>query len=168
MKTSGMSDPTEQAPSAGPHGRTAEIFAAHLATIGKDVTAWLALFADDAVIEFPYASAVGTPERLEGKRAIYEYMKDTPSQMLGLTFTDVRVQPALDANVVFAEVHGEATIASTGRLYRQDYVMRLETDGERIVRYREYWNPVPALAAFGGADAVRGTFASDGQKAGEP
>lgn len=33
MKTSGMSDPVKEDPSAGPHGRTAAIFAAHLATI---------------------------------------------------------------------------------------------------------------------------------------
>lgn len=65
---------------------SAQLFAHHLELIGKDIQAWVNLFAEDAVIEFPYASALGSPERLEGKAAIYNYMKDVPAQMQNLTF----------------------------------------------------------------------------------
>ena len=57
------------------HKAISEVFAAHLALIGKDIPAWVDLFAEDAIVEFPYASAVGSPEQLEGKAAIYNYMR---------------------------------------------------------------------------------------------
>ena len=46
------------------------IFAAHLELIGTDVEAWSDLLAEDAVVEFPYATALGAPSRFEGKPAI--------------------------------------------------------------------------------------------------
>jgi len=33
---------------------TAQVFAAHLELIGKDIQAWTDLLAEDAVVEFPY------------------------------------------------------------------------------------------------------------------
>jgi uncharacterized protein len=135
-----------------------QAFAHHLALIGKDISAWVNLFAEDAVIEFPYASALGSPERLEGKAAIYNYMKDVPAQMQNLTFTNVREHQTSNPNLLFAEVHGEATIVATGRHYQQEYVMRLETKDGKIVHYREYWNPIPALEAWGSTQNLHQSF----------
>lgn len=139
--------------------RTTEVFATHLALVGKDVQAWVNLFTEDAVVEYPYAST--TPGRLEGKAAIYNYMKDVPAQVQNLMFSNVRVYPTSNPSVLFAEVHGEAVIVSTGRHYQQDYVMRLETKEGKIVHYREYWNPVPALEAWGGTQNLRQSFNAD-------
>lgn len=124
---------------------TADIFAAHLASIVTDVQAWADLLAEDAVVEFPYASALGSPERLEGKLAIYNYMKNAIAKMQHLTFTNIRQYQTTNPNVLFAEVHGEATIVATGRHYQQDYVMRLEAKNGKIFHYREYWNPSTVL-----------------------
>lgn len=136
--------------------QTNETFAAHLALVGKNIQAWVDLFAENAVIEFPYASI--TPRRLEGKEAIYNYMKDVPAQMQDLGFTNVRIYPTSNPNVLFAEVHGEAIIVATGRHYQQDYVMRLETKEGKIIHYREYWNPVPVLEAWGGTENLLHSF----------
>ena len=35
--------------------------------------------------------------------------------------------------------------------------MVVRARGGRIVEYREYWNPLPAIEAFGGAAAVAAT-----------
>ncbi len=128
----------------------AQAFDAHLALIVKDIQAWIDLFAEDAVVEFPYASALGSPERFEGKSAIYNRMKDALVQMQNLIFTNIRAYQTLNPNILFAEVHGEATIVATGHLYQQDYVMRLETKDGKIVHYREYWNPTPVLDTWSG------------------
>jgi ketosteroid isomerase-like protein len=122
----------------------------HLALIGKDMDRWLALFADDAVVEFPYAMP-GMPARLEGKAAIDTYFRPAPQSFLGLAFHDLRRYLTPDPDVVLAEVHGTATIAATGKHYEQDYVMVLRTRGGKIVHYREYWNVGPALRSFEGA-----------------
>ncbi|MGF1675263.1 MAG: nuclear transport factor 2 family protein [Rivularia sp. (in: cyanobacteria)] len=128
---------------------TAQLFAAHLALIGTDVQAWSDILAEDAIIEFPYAPALGSPSRLEGKSAIYNYMKNTVAQLQNWVFTDVREYQTLIPNVLFAEFHGEAVFVATGQPYQQDYVMRLETKNGKIIYYREYWNPVAILEITG-------------------
>lgn len=126
-----------------------EIFDAHLATIGNNVEAWANLLAEDVIVEFPYASALGASQRLEGKQAIYNHVRAAIAQMQNLTFTNVRKYLTLNPNVLLAEVHGEAVIATTGRFYQQDYVMRMEIKDGSIVHYREYWNPAPVMNAWG-------------------
>jgi uncharacterized protein len=126
-----------------------EIFDTHLATIGNNVEAWADLLAEDAIVEFPYASALGAPQRLEGKEAIYNHVQAAIAQMQNLTFTNIRKYLTLNPNVLLAEVHGEAVIATTRRHYQQDYVMRMETKDGKIVHYREYWNPAPVMDAWG-------------------
>ncbi|MGL5059994.1 MAG: nuclear transport factor 2 family protein [Microcoleus sp.] len=49
-------------------------------------------------------------------------------------------------------------IVATNRHYQQDYVMRLETKDGKIVRYREYWNPIPALEAWGNPQNLHQSF----------
>ena len=126
-----------------------KVFAAHLALIGTDVQAWSNLLAEDAIVEFPYASALGSQGRLEGKSAIYNYMKNAVTQLQNWVFTDVREYQTLMPNVLFAEFHGEAVFAATGQPYQQDYVVRLETNNGKIIHYREYWNPVAIFEITG-------------------
>ena len=44
------------------------------------------------------------------------------------------------------EVHGVSTIAASGVAYEQNFVMVVEARDGRIVRYREYWSPIVAMA----------------------
>jgi len=131
---------------------------AHLEFISTDIERWLELFAEDAVVEFPYANSLGLPERLEGREAIRGYFAGTPKSFLGLTFRNLRRYITTDPEMVIAEVHGSATIASTGRPYEQDYIMMLKTKEGRISLYREYWDPIPGLRAFGGEEALSRTM----------
>jgi hypothetical protein len=137
----------------------AQAFTAHLTLVGKNIQAWVDLFADSAVVEFPYAS--DSPKCLEGKSAIYNYIKDVTAQMQDLVFTNICTYSTTNPNILFAEVHGEAVITATGQHYQQDYVMRLETSNGKIIHYREYWNPIPALDAWGGAQNLRQSFNAD-------
>ena len=131
-----------------------EVFAAHLALIGTDVQAWSNLLAEDAVVEFPYASALSSQGRLEGKSAIYNHMKNAVAQLQNWVFTDVREYQTLIPNVLFAEFHGEAVFVATGQPYQQDYVVRLETNNGKIIHYREYWNPVAILELMGSSETA--------------
>jgi len=137
-----------------PHHPAAAMLAAHLELIGKDMQRWIELFADDAVVVFPYAPSLGRPDRLVGKAAIDGYFRGTPGIFRELAFRDLRLHPALDPELAIAEVHGSALIATTGKRYEQDYVLVLRTREGRISSYREYWNPMPALEAFGGAEGI--------------
>lgn len=133
----------------------AQVFAAHLALIGTDIEAWSDLLAEDAIVEFPYASALVSPSRLEGKSAIYDYMKNAVTQLQNWVFTNVREYQTLIPTVLFAEFHGEAVFVTTGQPYQQDYVVRLETKDGKIVHYREYWNPIAILEITGSKETSR-------------
>jgi uncharacterized protein len=126
-----------------------QIFAAHLALIGTDIEAWSDLLAEDVVVEFPYAIALGAPSRFVGKPAIYNHMKNATAQLQNWVFTDIREYPTPLPTVLLAEFHGEAVFVATGQLYQQDYVARLETKNGKIIHYREYWNPAPILELMG-------------------
>lgn len=113
---------------------TTEVLIELLSLMGKADQTWVDLLAEDAVVEFPYSSS--TPGRLEGKEAIYNYIKDALFQMQDLMFTNIRVYPTTNPNILWAEFRGEAVIVSTGRHYQQDYVIRLETREGKIIHYR--------------------------------
>ncbi len=121
----------------------------HLALLATDPERWLGLFADDAVVEFPYAGSLGVPGRFEGLGAIRGHFVRILADLEGLAFSGVRRHPSADPDLAVAEVHGAARVRSTGRHYEQDYVMVVRARGGRIAHYREYWNPLPAAAAFG-------------------
>jgi uncharacterized protein len=132
-----------------------EIFDAHLALIGTNVSAWADLLAEEAIVEFPYATALGASTRYEGKSAIFNRIAESIAQMQNLKFTNIRKYPTTNPNLLWAEVHGAAVITATGRDYQQDYVMRMETQAGKIVHYCEYWNPVPILESWGNTQSPR-------------
>lgn len=122
--------------------------------IARDIERWLALFADDAIVEFPYAPSLGQAPALVGKQAIADYFRRTPAVFRGLSFRDLRVYATTSPDVALAEVHGAATLAPGGQAYEQDYVILVELRAGEVVRYREYWDPTVVLAAFGGRAAL--------------
>ncbi|KYG02755.1 nuclear transport factor 2 family protein [Sorangium sp. So ce296] len=141
-----------------PHPRpldAAQALDALLDLIVRDIEGWLALFADDATVEFPYATALGVPGRFEGKEAIRRYFQGTIERFRDLSLRDVRRYPTTDPDVALAEVHGSAIILPSGKRYEQDYVMVVATRDGKVVRYREYWNPAPVAEAFGELAAPR-------------
>ncbi|WP_437611082.1 nuclear transport factor 2 family protein [Sorangium sp. So ce834] len=136
----------------------AQALDAHLDLIGRDTQRWLDLFADDAIVEFPYATGLGVPGRFEGKPAIRRYFEGILERFRDLSLLDARRYPTTDPDVAIAEVHGSATILPAGKRYEQNYVMIVATRDGKIVRYREYWNPALVLEAFGEV-AARGEVA---------
>ncbi|WP_437999340.1 nuclear transport factor 2 family protein [Sorangium sp. So ce185] len=141
-----------------PHPRpldAAQALDALLDLVVRDIEGWLALFADDATVEFPYATALGVPGRFEGKEAIRRHFQGTIERFRDLSLRDVRRYPTTDPDVALAEVHGSAIILPSGKRYEQDYVMVVATRDGKVVRYREYWNPAPVAEAFGELAAPR-------------
>jgi ketosteroid isomerase-like protein len=64
-------------------------------------------------------------------------------------FFDLNVYALADVQGAVAEVKGEGLIRSTGRMYRQDYVIFLRTVDGKIAFLREYFDPVRAGKALG-------------------
>jgi uncharacterized protein len=121
----------------------------HIRTLVDDNSRWRTLIADDIVWELAYAPSLGHPARLSGREAVTGHAAWFVGAVEDFRFFDLRVYPLADPDGAVAEVKGEGLIKSTGRTYRQDYVVFLRAAGGRIVFLREYFDPVRAARALG-------------------
>ena len=120
----------------------------HIRTLVDDNTQWQTLIADDIVWELAYAPSLGHPPRLAGREAVVGHANWFVGAVQNFRFFDLRLYALADPQGAVAEVKGEGLIKSTGRMYRQDYVLFLRAAGGRIVFLREYFDPVRAAKAL--------------------
>lgn len=124
-----------------------------------DWDGWIELWADDGVLEFPYAPA-DVPSRVEGKDAILAYMKDAVT-VLKLEPTATRtIFPMLDPQMLVMDAEIRSHLISTGEPYNQRYVKFLEYDDGKLQRCVEYWNPLVSIDAYRSREAWTAAFAS--------
>jgi ketosteroid isomerase-like protein len=118
--------------------------------LAKDMKGWTDLCAEDVVAEFPFAPE-GSPARIEGRAALYEYLHGYPDAI------DVRALPTLktyatdDPAVAIAEWSASGKVLANGNPYEMSYATFVTFRDGLIVNYREYWNPLAFLNAMSGA-----------------
>ena len=120
----------------------------HFQTLVENNAQWQTLIADDILWELPYAPAIGHPGRLSGREEVVRHVTWFLGAVENFRFFDLRVYPFTDPEGAVAEVKAEGLIKSTGRIYRQDYVLFLRAVGGKIAFLREYFDPVRAAKAL--------------------
>ena len=120
----------------------------HIQTLVEDNAQWQTLIADDILWELAYAPALGHPARLSGRAEVVSHATWFVGAVENFRFFDLKVYPFADPEAAVAEVKGEGLIKSTGRIYRQDYVVFLRGTGGKITFLREYFDPVRAAKAL--------------------
>ncbi|MEV0618839.1 nuclear transport factor 2 family protein [Nonomuraea sp. NPDC050404] len=128
--------------------------------LAKDMAAFAGLFAEDGVIEFPFAPP-GYPPRVEGRTAITAYMRGYPDLLDIREFTEQTVHRTVDPEVVVAEFEAAGRVVATGRPYRMRYIAVLTVRDGEIHHYRDYWNPLAAAEMMGGAQELNAAFAHE-------
>lgn len=117
--------------------------------LSPEVETFLDLFADDAVLECPFAPAGGM-RRLVGRDAISAYF----AELSGVQGTDgmtlTSVYRSAGKSVTVLEYHGTARNLANGESYPQQYVAVVHTLDGNVRLFREYWDPRPVVAAFNG------------------
>lgn len=126
-----------------------------------DVEPWLDMFTDDGAMAFPYAPE-GMPKRIEGKAALANHLARFPHQFDFSRFSDPICHYSTDPEVMIAEFSCQATVMGTGRSYNQRYISVITIRDGKIANYKDYWNPLVALQALGGEDAMRSFIAKEG------
>jgi ketosteroid isomerase-like protein len=104
-----------------------------------DADGFSAIYAPDAVHEFPFAPD-GTVRQLVGRDAIAAYMRQLPTRVRFGSLSDVRVREAGD----------ELIIEATGHLRRipddaprdLSYVWFITLRDGKVVHFRDYMNPL--------------------------
>ncbi|MEW2087111.1 nuclear transport factor 2 family protein [Streptomyces sp. NPDC005283] len=128
--------------------------------LAKDIEAWVELWAEDGVCEFPFAPP-GAPRLLEGKSAVHAYMAHYPDHVDLSGFPYLEVHRTEDPEVVIVEMRAEGRAVATGKPFEMSYVVVVTVKDGLITRYRDYWNPLVALDVAGGGDAP---FAGSGSQ----
>lgn len=117
--------------------------------LAKDMKAWTDLCAEDVVAEFPFAPE-GSPARIEGREALYDYLRGYPDVIDVHEIPSVRVYPTADENVAIAEWSVVGSVVSNGNPYNMSYATFVTFRDGLVVSYREYWNPKVFLDALSG------------------
>ncbi len=124
----------------------------------RDRAAALALFADTAVVEYPFdrsgRTAPGSWRRFEGKAAVAKnYVDNALTNITRIDYLDEVVTESRDGRTAFVEARGDMDLApgiGNGTPYRNRYVIKVVTDDRgQIVQFAEYMNPVAAALATG-------------------
>ncbi|WP_446220114.1 nuclear transport factor 2 family protein [Micromonospora sp. IBHARD004] len=118
--------------------------------LAKDMKGWTDLCADDVVAEFPFAPE-GSPARIEGREALYEYLRGYPDLIDVREIPTVRIYATDDENVAIADWSVSGTVLTNGNPYEMRYATFATFRDGLIVNYREYWNPQAFLKALSGA-----------------
>jgi len=118
--------------------------------LAKDMKGWADLCDEDVVAEFPFAPE-GSPKRLEGRTALYEYLRNYPSVIDVRSIPTPRIYMTEDPNVAIAEWSASGVVLSNGNPYEMSYATFVTFRDGLIVSYREYWNPMAFMAAMNGA-----------------
>ena len=118
--------------------------------LAKDMKGRSLLCADDVVAEFPFAPE-GSPRRLEGRDALYEYLRNYPSVINVRSIPHLRTYSTGDPNVAIAEWSASGEVLTNGNPYEMSYATFVTFKDGLIVNYREYWNPLAFTQALSGA-----------------
>ena len=115
----------------------------------KDMEAFASVWADDAVQDMPYAPE-GFPSVVQGKENLITHYANWPDNSGKADFTSkLRFYPMQDPEMVFVEFKGTVDIIPTARTYHQQYVGVFHVVDGKIKLFREYFNPVSFVYAFG-------------------
>lgn len=121
--------------------------------LAKDMTGFAELWATDGVLEFPFAAA-GYPDRLDGRDAVREYLRDYNDSILPERVVSSEIHDVAGADRVIAEFEIAGTIVASGQPYRLRYIAVITAKNGEIAHYRDYWSPLAAAEAIGGADEL--------------
>lgn len=129
---------------------------AYLDAVGAlDVAAIPDLFAEDGVLDIPYAPE-GIPRTLRGREAIAEFYTGLPEMVTPMNFADYRIN-ALDVDGEYvAEYTSDASVRATSLPYRNDYIARVSVRDAEITRFAEFFDPIALVVALGGTVAPPG------------
>lgn len=117
--------------------------------LAKDMKGWSLLCADDVIAEFPFAPE-GSPNRLEGRKAFYEYLRNYPNVIDVRSIPHLQIYTTDDPDVVIAEWSASGEVLANGNAYEMSYATFVTFRDGLIVNYREYWNPLAFTQAMSG------------------
>ncbi|MEI5906821.1 hypothetical protein WAK64_07080 [Bacillus spongiae] len=107
-------------------------------------------FADDIVLEFPYAPSLDMPDRFEGKEVATTYLRQMLTQLKELKLHSIRSYAVEgEPDIIINEYEGDA-VTSEGNTYTQSYMNKMLFLDGKLILLREFWDPMAVIDATNG------------------
>jgi ketosteroid isomerase-like protein len=153
----------DQIETSVPHTTAQRAVAEHLRLLTSgELKAWGELFTADAIFTFPFAPA-GMSAELHGSAALQAHMQNFVGTF-DVRAVNLQFIETASPDITVAKWTLDGTAKPTGKLFRQDCVGVVRTDGDgRITRYDDYWNPLAAIDALqpAGVEPSNGSSIAD-------
>ncbi|MET8258858.1 nuclear transport factor 2 family protein [Micromonospora sp. NPDC005553] len=117
--------------------------------LARDMAGFIALFAEDAVLELPFAPP-GQPRRVAGRAELHDYLINYPDLLDVREIRDRTVHETTNPEVIVVEFVATGLVVATGRPYEVRYIAVLTIRDGQLVHYRDYWDPIAAQELLGG------------------
>ncbi|MFJ6718730.1 MULTISPECIES: nuclear transport factor 2 family protein [unclassified Streptomyces] len=112
--------------------------------LDKNIPAWVDLWAEDGLMEFPFAPA-GRPQRLAGREEVAAYMRHYPDHIDLHDFPDLRIHQTTDPQTIVVEMRGVGRLVANDAPFDMTYIAVVTVQDGLITTYRDYWNPLAVL-----------------------
>lgn len=113
-----------------------------------DMAGFSNLFAEDAVLEFPFA-APGDRTEVTGRAAIADYLRGYPDLLDIREVVAKTEHQTTDPATVIAEFELAGVVTATQKPYRMRYIAVLTVRDGLFQHYRDYWSPLAAAEILG-------------------
>lgn len=120
------------------------------AFLAKDMRGWADFCDEDVIVEFPFAPDASS-QKIVGRAAIYEYLRNYPNVIDVKTIPALKIYATDDPNIAIAEWSASGKVIANGNPYEMRYATFVTFRNGLVVNYREYWNPMAFMAAMSGA-----------------
>jgi uncharacterized protein len=116
----------------------------------EDMTAMAEVLHEEAALEMPYTPAP-FPRVTSPRDAIIAFISTVPGWLEPENLHDVRIETyASTPNELVAEYKSSTRVKASGMPYANEYVVRISVRDGKIIRFAEYYNPIPLIIALGG------------------
>jgi ketosteroid isomerase-like protein len=103
----------------------------------------------DAEFDWPYLPIADFPERMIGRDNFIAASRAGMADCDGYHHKIDRFYDMADPDMMLVEYHSGTVLRSSGRPYANKYLGILRFEGDLVVYWREYVNPLPIIEAFG-------------------
>lgn len=103
----------------------------------------------DALFEWPYLPLKEFPASMCGRDAFIEASRTGMANSDGYNHKVDVFYDQLDPDMLIVEYHSNSIVKPSGDRYANKYLGILRFDGDQVVFWKEYVNPLPILEVYG-------------------
>ena len=121
----------------------------------SDAEAIAEMWAEDAVLEFPFAPA-GFPRGVQGAAAIDKYFRDALAAVSPIAYPNRVVTPLADPDACVIEFDSQLTVGDDPTVRENSYITIVRVQDGKIAHFKEHYDSIKRVEGFPSAAKMTG------------